>query len=301
RARCFPSSVAPARTTGTGSGPSGPRKVHGMSQTGYVDSNGARLYYEVAGSGPALVFNHAGIADSRMWDDQFDAFAQHHRVARYDTRGFGKSTFPATPFALHEDLHALLQQLRIPRSMFIGCSMGGSTILDFALVYPEMVTALVLVGAGLSGFPNSEEHKDLFEQMEAAITSGDFERANAMEVHLWVDGPNRTPEQVNPAVRERVREMNRIPYERNESDNWRLGQQLDPPAYGRLSEIAVPTLVIVGDQDVANIQRIADALSSGIPGARKVVMQNTAHVPNMERPDEFNRIVLDFLDTLAAG
>ena len=74
-----------------------------------------------------------------------------------------------------------------------------------------------------------------------------------------------------------------------------FAQPLDPPAAGRLGEITVPTLVIVGDRDIPHIQQIADTLANGIAGARKVVMPNTAHVPNMEQPAAFNQLVLDFL------
>jgi pimeloyl-ACP methyl ester carboxylesterase len=108
-----------------------------------------------------------------------------------------------------------------------------------------------------------------------------------------VVGEGRDPAQVNPVVRQRVAEM--------ETHNLALGanedfmRHLEPPAVGRLGAIRVPTLVIIGDRDVAYIRRVADVLASDIAGARKVVMYDTAHVPNMEQPEAFNQLVLDFL------
>ncbi len=271
-----------------------------MTKTGYADVNGARLYYEEEGSGPALVFVHAGIANLRMWDDQIPAFAGRYRVVRYDARGFGRSPMPDAPFSLSEDLFGLMRHLDIQRAVFVGCSMGGSTIVDFALSHPDSVRALVTVGAGVSGFPPSEDEVGLWQPIEAAFKAGDLDQAVELTVRLWVDGPGRTPEQVNPTVRARVREMERQNLAAPEPEHA-TPIELDPPAFGRLGEIAAPTLVLVGDQDVPSIQRTADALASGIPGARKVVLHDTAHVPSMEQPDEFNRLVGDFLASLPSA
>jgi pimeloyl-ACP methyl ester carboxylesterase len=266
-----------------------------------LEVNGARLYYETRGEGHPLLLSHAGIADRRMWDDQIEVFAQRYRVVRYDHRGFGRSELPPAPYAFHEDLYGVLRALGIERAYLIGVSIGGAAVIDFTLAHPEMVDALITVGAGVSGLevPNTAEEMALFERVEQAIEAGDLDGANAQEVHIWVDGPRRSPEQVDPRVRERVSEMNRPTFDRTpEQQEKAKHQSLDPPAAGRLSEIHVPTLVIVGDQDVSDVQLTADRLAAEIPGARKVVMQGTAHVPNMEQPEEFNRIVLDFLGGL---
>lgn len=264
------------------------------AQTGFFEVNGAKLYYEVAGSGHPLVFCHAGIADRRMWDEQFPVFAERYRVIRYDHRGFGQSTLPPEPFSLSEDLYGLLRHLGVEKAYIVGCSMGGSTAVDLAVTHPEIVGALVTVGAGLSGFdaPGTPEEEALFADVEKAAEAGDFDRANDIEVHIWVDGPNRQPDQVNSAVRERVREMN-LPGFMREWEYKTLKPV--PPTAERLASISVPALVLYGDQDVSDIHAIARKLASDIPGATLVVMHNTAHVPNMEQPEAFNRIVLDFL------
>jgi 3-oxoadipate enol-lactonase len=271
------------------------------AKRGFAEVNGARLYYEVAGSGHPVVLVHAGIADHRMWDDQFALFAQRYRVIRYDQRGFGQSTVPAGPFAFHDDLCILLRQLDVTRASLIGVSLGGATVINLALAHPEMVEGLVVVGSGVDGLewpPPSPEELALFSQVEEAGEAGDFATANEVEVHIWVDGPQRNPQVVNPGVRERVREMNLQTFTRHAENEQAQSQELEPPASARLGEIQTPTLVMIGDQDVSSVQAIADRLAAGIPGARKVVMPNTAHVPNMEQPEAFNQIVLDFLASL---
>lgn len=267
-------------------------------ESGIAHINGAKLYYEVVGSGQPLVLLHAGIADRRMWDDQFDVFTRHYRVIRYDARGFGTSDLPPGQFAFRDDLYGMLKHLGVEKAYLVGCSMGGSTCLDFALEHPEMVEALVLVGSGLSGYQWTNRNDPLDAAAEEASNARDFERANELNLRLWVDGLDRTPEQVRPGVRERVSEMNLASLRRIDEQEQAQQQRLDPPAAGRLGEIAAPTLVIVGDRDVPDIQHIAEVLEQGIPNARKVVMADAAHVPNMEWPDQFNRIVLDFLGGL---
>jgi 3-oxoadipate enol-lactonase len=262
-------------------------------QTGFADINGGRLYYEVAGNGPALVLAHAGIADRRMWDDQFLVLAQHYRVIRCDFWGFGKSTIASNTFFLHQDLYQLLKYLDVEQAHLMGCSLGGRVIIDLALEYPKMVRSLIVVGSGLSGYQFAGEVLTRYvEQVIAARKRDDHDREIELKLQLWVDGRSRTPDQVDPQVRERAREMLLgRPGVQGE------GQQLEPPAIGRLSEINVPTLIIVGDRDEANIATIAELLAANVHGARKIIIPDTAHLPNMEKPDHFNRVVLEFLQS----
>lgn len=211
--------------------------------TGVADVSSARLYYEVAGEGHPLVLTHVGIADRRMWDDQFEVFARQYKVIRWDVRGYGKSTMPRVPYS------------------------------------------------GLGGYQSPPD--PIRDEIEAAIKQGDVARAVELELRRWVDGPSRTPDQVKPRAREKVREMDTDAFA-NSSEEGQY-QPLDPPAIGRLGEIRVPTLVIVGDQDVPYIVDIAERLAAGIAAAKKTVISGAAHMVNMERPDEFNRIVLEFL------
>ncbi len=274
--------------------------VSNEATTGYADVQGARLYYEVAGAGHPLIMLHEGIANLHFWDDQWEPFARAYRVVRYDIRGFGKSIAPPGSSNMRDDLVAVMRALGIDHAYLMGASIGGGIIVDFALEHPEMVDALVPVVPGLSGGPPpTEEEMRQFQEVKAAQEAGDLDRVDEIFMHLWIDGPGRTPEQVNPAVRARIRQM--LCDNRDAENAEEKPAPLDPPASGRLSEIHVPTLVIAGDADVPGILVNADILAEGIPGARKVVMHGVAHALNMEQPEAFNRIVLDFLHDVEAA
>ena len=273
-----------------------------MTQTssGYINVGDGEVYYETAGEGAPLVLSHAGFVDSRMWNDQWSDFAQQQRVIRFDMRGFGKSALGATPLERRRDLDRLLQQLDVPRAALLGCSLSGEVILDFALEHPGRVTALILVSAVPGGFEmQGEPPAQLFAMMDA-IEQGDLARASELQNRIWVDGPFRQPEQVNPRVRQRAAEMNRIALANgtwNKADA-QPANPLNPPAMRRLAEIRIPTLIVAGGLDHPEVLRAAELMAALIPDAEKVITSDCAHLPNMEQPAEFNRVVLDFLHSL---
>lgn len=273
------------------------QQMASTATTGFIGLGDGKMYFEMAGAGPTLVFTHAGFVDSGMWDAQWEEFTKSYRVIRYDMRGFGKSDPVKGPISRRADLYRLMKHLNVQRATLVGCSMGGEISLDFTLEHPELVSRLVLVSASPSGFEmKGQPPPNVLAMMEAA-QQGDLERASNLQVEIWVDGPFRQSAQVDPNVRKRAAEMNRIPVN---NQTWAKADMqplnpLDPPAVGRLKEVRVPTLVIVGAKDDPEILRAADVLTNGIPGAKKVVISDTAHVPNMEKPAEFNQAVANFL------
>jgi pimeloyl-ACP methyl ester carboxylesterase len=267
---------------------------------GYLDVEGGKLYYEVAGEGHPLLLIHAGIAHSGMWDPQWEEFARRYRVIRYDTRGYGKTSTDAddTSFSNRQDIFDLLQHLGVDRTYVIGVSRGGQIALDFTLEHPEKVDALILVAAGLSGYEPSfsEEQLALFDRFEKLWEAKDWETLSDLETAYWVDGADQPEGRADSALRRRVRDMIFFNYTNQPHEGKPC--VLEPAAHGRLSEVTVPTLIISGDLDERAVMEIAEVQVQGIAGAKKVVMSGTAHVPNMEKPEEFNRIVLDFLSSL---
>ena len=219
-----------------------------------------------------------------------------YRVVRCDMRGFGDSELLPGPFSNLDDLEALLGELELDRIALVGASYGGRIALELTLTHPERVWALVLVGSGLRDIDWSEDVTRGFEEEEAVIERGDLEAAVELNLRMWVDGPTRTAADVDPEVRVRVAEMQRraIEVQLAVADAG-PGEEFDPPASTRLGEVACPTLVLVGELDQPDILRVADQIADGIPDARKATIPQTAHVPNMERPDEFNELVLGFL------
>jgi pimeloyl-ACP methyl ester carboxylesterase len=275
-------------------------------QTGFAEVNGTTLYYEVAGAGHPFILAHGHLLDRRSWDDQFAVFAQHYRVVRYDQRGFGDSglIIKGEAYSDRQDLYELMKFLGIESAYLMGVSGGGSLTIDFTLEHPEMVDALIPVTAGVSGYKPSEEDKQkypevgrMFTSWEEAFEQHDIARAVEISLEVYTDGPGRLPGQAAPEVRERVREMTARNWNRpdDEAQSENPPIPLEPPAIGRLSQISVPTLVILGEYDVPNP---LEQLTAEIPGAKKVVMAGTAHHPFMEKPAEFNQIVLDFLGSL---
>jgi pimeloyl-ACP methyl ester carboxylesterase len=266
------------------------------SQAGSATANGTTLTYEVAGAGPALVLIHAGIADSRMWDGLFARWAASHRVLRYDLRGFGRSGRASGTFAHRDDLRALLDTLGIDRAAVLGISFGAGVALDFALAYPERVSALVLAAARPGGMQPPPDLTEVWEAEEEALARGDLDAANEVDLRAWVDGPHRTPDQVDPDVRARMREMNRLVLEREAAETDADPQPLDPPAVERLGEVRAPTLLVVGDLDRPGTLTGTERLAEGIPEARRVVIPGAAHMVPLEGPDRFAELVEEFLE-----
>lgn len=264
-------------------------------ETGFITINEAQVYYEITGEGQPLVLLHAGVADSHMWDEQFAVFAQQYRVVRYDLRGYGQSEVPAKAFRAHEELAQLLQQLKISSAHIVGISYGGKIALDFTLAHPEMVKKLVLVAPSISGSLPAPEVLKFYEDEEAALEAEDLDGATELNLRMWVDGPKRAPGEVKSAVRERVREMQRQAFDTIFPEGG-IELDLEPPAVARLSEIKIPTLVIVGDYDIQPKLEQARWLATEITNAQHVVIAGVAHMVNMEKPAEFNVAVLDFLN-----
>ena len=262
-----------------------------MSSSGFVEVEGARLYYEEEGSGPALLLLHAGIANLRMWDPQVSAFAERYRVIRYDARGYGRSDLPSAPYSNQSDLRALLQQLGIARAAFVGVSFGGGVALDFALDYPDTVAALVPVGSALNGYSGPRD--PLLDEWGAAWertrTTGDRAPAADAFMKVWVDGTGRAEETVRTHARRMVDDY---PF-------WHLARGAPTAAagntYARVASIKAPTLVVVGDREVPYMIAAMDALATKVPRAKHAISPGAAHLTNLDQPDLFNRTVLDFL------
>jgi len=262
-------------------------------ETGYAEFGQSKLYYEVTGEGePAVVLLHGGLLDCRMWDEEFELLSKNHRVLRFDASAHGRSTLPPEAYLDHLDLHGLLDILEIDRVVLVGLSMGGRVAIDFALEYPERVEAVVAVSSGMSGYKfTSDFSVKNRNMMIAAWKSGDFDALVEAFQRSWTDGPHRSPDQVDPAVRERGRLMSRSGVE-----HAMEGRMLSPPAIDRLDELEVPMLMVVGELDMLGIHEIARLLVDANANANLVVVPDAAHMVNLEKPKEFNRLLLDFLE-----
>jgi len=254
------------------------------------------LYVERAGEGSPVVLLHEGIGDSRMWEPQWAAYAERFHVVRFDMRGFGQSPPAVGSFSLSGDLVELLDALALGPAALIGMSLGGSVAMETTIARPDLVSRLVLVGSGLRGFEMNDETKAGWEEEEAALERGDDDEAVEVNLRMWVDGPSRSPDEVDPELRRKVGEM-----QRRAIDIWReAGEEGNHEAlvddWGeRLGEISVPTLILVGELDRPEMREISQRLDAEIPNSRRYTIAGAAHVPNMEQTEEFDRLVLEFL------
>src|SRR5260370_20864414 len=241
----------------------------------------------MAGDGDTLVIGHAGYVASRMWDAQWDAFTQLYRVIRFDMRGYGKSDPAQRPRNRRDDLFQRLTPPHFERAALLGCSFGGTIMLDCVLEHPEMISALITASSAQSGFQVQGDPPPLVLEMVTASQQGETARVSELQLRLWVDGPYRQPQQVNPLVGERAAELHRIPVGLN---TWLVADSnpldpLNPPAIGRLSAIHTPALIMAGALDDPEMLRAARVMTDANKGAQKHIFSQRAHVPKIEEPE----------------
>ncbi|MEQ8675841.1 MAG: alpha/beta hydrolase [Aggregatilineales bacterium] len=265
----------------------------------FAPINGAEIYYTLTGEthSETMVMLHAGICDHRMWQHQIAHFSERFRVLAFDMRGFGQTKMVQGEFSFMEDLRALLDYLDIQDAWLMGCSQGGKIAINFALTYPDRVKGLLLVAPAISGYRYEGDPHPLEASFDEADEAGDIAQICELEMQVWVDGTGRKQEDVDPIVRQLIYDMNFIPLHVPD-ELWEQEIETQPHAIDRLETIDKPTLLVVGDLDVpASLERV-DILAERVKNAKKVVMQGTAHIPNLEYPDVFNQIVDDFLREL---
>lgn len=271
----------------------------------HTHTNVVVTFYEDAGEGPAVVLIHGYGADLRLWDQQAPALVDAgFRVIRYDVRGHGRSLIPPDGYTYENyaaDLNDLLDRINIERpgtespaidtAHLVGLSMGGGIVLKYALDFPERVLSLTLVDSALPGFSYSEETSGRIQAFVEAVHADGPHAAleNVWLEHPFFDGVRRSPEQF-AQVRDIVLSF--------QAPDMRDGAR--PPDYrpdiaARLSEATAPSLVIVGENDVPDFRLIANVLAENMPDARLVVIPDCWHLPPVEKPHEFNKLLIDFL------
>lgn len=261
---------------------------------GFLDIDGARIYYEDSGQGHCLILIHGFAMDTRIWDMQFDLFAEQFRVVRYDLRGFGKSDLPEAQYSTLNDLHVMMDQLGIEKACVIGLSLGGSLAVEFALTCPERVTGLVVAGSTLRGYPYSDDYvKEFLHYRRVARREGIAVAQEQMLGNPLLRSIAKDPVLFEP-VKAMIRDYSGFHWLRH--DPHRV---FYPPVIERLGEITCPVQIIVGQNDVDDLRAVANRLIREIGHARSVVLPNVGHIVNMEAPKQFNRIVLDFLSSLS--
>jgi len=255
----------------------------------FVQVDESKLYYEECGTAPqAVVLIHDGVVNSAVWDDVWPEFCRHFHAIRYDRRGYGRSPAATTWYSETDDLAALLRHLKVARAALVGSSHGGELSINFTLAHPEIVQLLVLVGAVVSGMPYSQHFLDRGKHPFGLLAKGDVKGAIAE----WSKDKYLIAAD-HEAARKRLFDLLVAnPQDMSHSDHPLRSQ----PALPRLHEIRVPTLLLTGDADIPDVHAHAGAIEAGIPGARRVVLEDVGHLMYLEKPAEFSRLVIGFIE-----
>jgi pimeloyl-ACP methyl ester carboxylesterase len=262
--------------------------------TGRVPVAGSTLFYEVSGSGDPVVLMHGGNLDRRMWDAEFDSLRRSHRVIRFDARGFGRSGPPDTAFQAHEDLRVLLDSLAVDSAALVGLSLGGRIAMDFALAHPGRVTRLVLAGPGISGgtWAPDGDSAWLPKAREALAAKDSVALARA-----WLESAYIRTAFRDTTGADRIRQVaiDQAPFWGAMIRHGDKEVEANAPAAGRLKELSMPILLIVGGDDTPFIQDVANAIARDAPNVRRVDIPNVGHMINLEAPARFLSEIRAFL------
>ena len=256
----------------------------------FVEVEGSKLYFEECGTGSeAVVLIHDGIAHSAVWDDVWPDFCKQFHAIRYDRRGYGRTPAATTWYTEVEDLASLLRQRRVSRAVLVGSSHGGELSIDFTLRYPNVVEQLVLVGAVVSGLPYSDHFLNRgmanslpFEKNDVAGGLANW----AKDKYLLAPGHEAAQKRLLALLAASPQEMTHNDYARPTM-----------AAIGRLHEIRVPTLILVGDADIPDVHAHAGAIEAGISGSKCMVLSDAGHLMYLEKPAEFSHQVISFIES----
>lgn len=266
-----------------------------MTSEMIVPSGAAELVCDVAGTGPTVVCLHAGVADRRVWAGTISRLSTRFRLYAYDRRGYGETRYEPESFSHVDDLASVVAATRSDKVILIGNSLGGKVALDYTLGHPDRVAGLVLVAPAVGGAPHPVDIAPsvvaLDEAVDAADDAGDNDEVNRLEAHLWLDGADQPEGRVGGVNRSLFLEMNM-----GAITSIDPGEELPAAsAWGRLSELDVPTLVLFGEYDMEIMRSDARHIAKQAPNARFVPLPGVAHIPMLEAPDEFVASVSEFL------
>ena len=268
----------------------------------FVTSGRARIAYDSNGGedGADVLLVHAGVNDRRSWGHVVARLTPRHRCVTFDARGYGDTIYdPEDGWSPVADALAVLDAAQLDRPMLVACSMGGQAAIDLTLAHPDRVAGLVLIGSAIRGAPYPEPETGPTVQLTARLTAAeeadDLDEVNRLEAWMWLDGPAAPEGRVAGPARELFLDM-----------NGRALHAVDPgeqaelaPAWPRLHDIAVPTLIMIGRLDVEDVQAVDEQAAARIPGARLRFLDGVAHVPHLEGDEATLDEIAAFVDALA--
>ena len=255
-----------------------------------VQCGGLEIAYERAGKGPPLVFVHGAAEDGRVWQPQLSAFADEFTVIAWDEPGAGRSSDVPAGFGLPDYadcLATLIEAVALGPANVVGLSWGGTLAQELYRHHPELVATLILVDsyAGWKGSLSEEEVRARVEGVRRMLAAPP-EEFDPTFPGLFAAGP---PPEFVPLLADMAAAV------RPESLRVQLPALAEADQRDLLPHILVPTLLIWGEQDVRSPLSVAHEFAQAIPNAQLVVIPEAGHVSNLERPEEFNRALREFL------
>ena len=233
---------------------------------------------DTGGDGPPLVLMHPGWGDAAIWDPVIGPLAARYRVIRYDARGYGRSPAPAAPFTQFGDLAAVLDHLSVDRAALVAHSGSGGPAICLALDQPDRVSALILVAPGVEDYPWTAGDPYVAE-FGALLQAGDREGLAALGLRTWAAAGADAAAQAQ--IRSAVAAF------------FAIGDLMlpDPPAYPRLGEIKVPSVLAIGDLDYAMVRECGERIAGSIPGCRLIVVPGADHLLPLRAPGALADII----------
>jgi 3-oxoadipate enol-lactonase len=270
-----------------------PQRLEGVQKTvsGHVEVAGGKIYYEECGSGPAaVVLLHDQWLHSVTWDDDWRPLCAKYHTVRYDRRGYGKSEAAKAAYSPADDLLAVINDRKIQRAILVGSSTGASVSLDFALAHPELLEGLFLIGPIVDGLPTSAEFDVRMARNSAPRKDGDAKAAAenwSKDHYIFGEGHDA----------ERAKFLTTLDASlQNLKNSDEFVTHSSPATGSRLKEIHVPTEILVGEADIADVHAEAGTIEEGIVGAQRDVVINAGDLVQLEQPDIVMEKLTNFVD-----
>lgn len=264
---------------------------------GTINAGGFHIQYSETGSGEPLVLVHGGMQDRHIWNNQVNFFShRHYRVITFDLPAHGQSSGTDTTLLVSELIKILFDSLKIKQASIIGLSLGSICVTGFVIAHPERVNKVVLASPGLIGSTTVLTLDSLslriYNHIDSALASGDCDEYARLFVSNWCVGPLRDSSKVPAALRQNIYRITRYNCKEHARNEWRpFGSE---PVMPKLNTIQKPVLLIGGDQDVPFNGAITTYMHSQMPSSHVYIIKNAAHIVNMEKPELFNKKVLEF-------
>jgi pimeloyl-ACP methyl ester carboxylesterase len=266
-----------------------------LAKAEMVDVDGGQIYYETCGPqsserGPqTIVLIHDGVVNSASFDDMWPILCKDFRVVRYDRRGYGKSPAAKAPYSPQEDLAAVMAAAKIDHASLVGFSFGGGLAVSYAIQHPEQVERLVISGPSLNGFQPTKNFRDHITRIMLPMIVGNFDAvvANAAKSG-WVMAPGH-----DAAKAEALAILKASPQDLRHQMHDPI--KVWPSDLPRMQALKLPTLILIGDHDIADNQAAAGAAQALIPGSRRVVIDDAGHLMQLEHPRELAELIADFV------